>query len=78
MFLLDHRARRLAAVRGCLFSSREVQTENKIPIPKSCWAGFPHPPELTLGLNTRCRFNPFLFPSCGARRKGENDAHVYL
>lgn len=78
MFLLDHRTLRLASSERMPRSPREVQTENKIPIPKSCWAGFPHPPELTLGLNTRCCLNPFLSPSSGARRKGGNDAHVYL
>lgn len=31
-----------------------------------------------LAAETRGCLNPFLSPSSGARRKGENDAHVYL
>lgn len=79
MFLLDHRTHPPGQQRGDAAFPGEVYAQNRIPIPGPAGgAGFPHPPELTLRMNTSCRLNPFLFPASGASRKGENDAHVYL
>lgn len=81
-FLLDHRTHPPRRQRAdASFPPKGLSGEQNSHPKVLPWARLPAPPtfqNLPLGLNTRCCLNPFLFPSSGARREGENDAHVHL